>query len=131
MDHDLPDWAEWNHDPERPAWTVGIEEEVMLVDPGNWALAHRIDDLLPELSPTLAASVSAETHACTLELATGVHTGVREAAQELLALRNGAGGRARPPGPAGRRGRHAPVRARRGHRGVGRRPLSGAPRRAA
>ena len=92
MDRELPDWAEWNHDPERPAWTVGIEEEVMLVEPENWALAHRIDDLLPELSPTLAASVSAETHACTLELATGVHTGVREAAQELLALRNALAG---------------------------------------
>ena len=83
----LPDWAEWNHDPERPAWTVGIEEEVMLLEPRSWELAHRIDDLLPELSPTLAASVSAETHACAIELASDVHTGVRPAVNELLALR--------------------------------------------
>ena len=59
----------------------------MLLEPGSWALAHRIDDLLPELSPALAVSVSAETHACTLELASGVHAGVRKAVQELLALR--------------------------------------------
>ncbi len=59
----------------------------MLLEPGSWALAHRIDGLLPELSPALAVSVSAETHACTLELASGVHAGVRNAVQELLALR--------------------------------------------
>ena len=39
----------------------------------DWMLAHRIDDLLPMLSPELAAHVAAETHACTLELFTGVH----------------------------------------------------------
>jgi carboxylate-amine ligase len=87
MESRLPDWAEWSSDPARAAWTVGVEEEVMLVEPGTWALAHRIDDLLPELSPTLATSVSAETHACTLELASGVHSGVRNAVHELLALR--------------------------------------------
>jgi carboxylate-amine ligase len=83
----LPDWALWNSDPTRTAWTVGIEEEVMLLDPRTWGLAHRIDTLLPELSPRLAGSVSAETHACTLELATGVHAAVRDAAAELYSLR--------------------------------------------
>jgi carboxylate-amine ligase len=83
----LPEWARWNADPERPAWTVGIEEEVMLLDPEDWSLAHRIDDLLPELSPELAGHVAAETHACTLELATGIHTTVAEASAELFAVR--------------------------------------------
>jgi carboxylate-amine ligase len=87
MDLARLDWARWNAGAERPAWTVGIEEEVMLLDPASWALAHRIDDLLPELSPALAGNVSAETHACTLELATGVHVGVRTAVGELFALR--------------------------------------------
>ena len=83
----LPAWARWKADPARPAWTVGLEEEVMLLDPEDWTLAHRIDDLLPKLSPDLAEHVAAETHACTLELFTGVHRTVAEACAELLALR--------------------------------------------
>jgi carboxylate-amine ligase len=46
-----------------------------------------IDDLLPTLSPQLAASVAAETHAGTLELATGVHRTVGAAVLELASLR--------------------------------------------
>jgi glutamate---cysteine ligase / carboxylate-amine ligase len=84
---ELPAWARWDADPERPAWTIGLEEEVMLLDPGDWMLAHRIDDLLPKLSPGLAAHVAAETHACTLELFTGVHPTVAGACAELLGLR--------------------------------------------
>jgi glutamate---cysteine ligase / carboxylate-amine ligase len=83
----VPAWAEWQADRARPAWTVGIEEEVMLLDPESWALAHRLDDLLPLLSTALTEKVSAETHACTLELAGGVHTGIRMAVRELFALR--------------------------------------------
>jgi glutamate---cysteine ligase / carboxylate-amine ligase len=87
MSQTLPDWAIWNFEPGRAAWTVGIEEEVMLLDPVSWTLAQSIDSLLPELSPQLAGNVSAETHACTLELATGVHSTVRSAAAELYSLR--------------------------------------------
>jgi glutamate---cysteine ligase / carboxylate-amine ligase len=83
----VPAWADWQADDARPAWTVGIEEEVMLLDPESWALAHRLDDLLPLLSTGLTEKVSAETHACTLELAGGIHTGIRTVVRELLALR--------------------------------------------
>jgi glutamate---cysteine ligase / carboxylate-amine ligase len=83
----LPAWARWTVDPDRPAWTVGIEEEVMLLDPEDWSLAHRIDDLLPELSPDLTGHVAAETHACTLELATGIHATVGQATAELFSVR--------------------------------------------
>jgi carboxylate-amine ligase len=83
----LPKWAHWNADPLRPAWTVGIEEEVMLLDPETWRLAHRIEQVLPELSPDLSGHVGAETHACTLELATGIHQTVGAACAELLAMR--------------------------------------------
>jgi glutamate---cysteine ligase / carboxylate-amine ligase len=97
-DRPLPEWAQWNADPERPAWTVGLEEEVMLLDPDDWTLAHRIDDLLPKLSPGLAEHVAAETHACTLELYTGVHETVAEACAELLALRRELDEQLRPLG---------------------------------
>jgi glutamate---cysteine ligase / carboxylate-amine ligase len=83
----LPDWADWNAAQGREAWTVGIEEEAMLLDPDSWALAYRVDDLLPALSPVLRRKLSAETHSCTLELAGGIHTGVRTAATELRSLR--------------------------------------------
>jgi carboxylate-amine ligase len=82
-----PEWARWDADPSRPAWTVGIEEEIMLVDPERWALAYRLDDVLPVLSDGLTVNMSAETHACTLELAGGVHTRVRAAVAELATLR--------------------------------------------
>jgi glutamate---cysteine ligase / carboxylate-amine ligase len=83
----LPEWARWNADPLRPAWTVGIEEEVMLLDPETLRLAHRIEHVLPELSPDLSDHVGAETHACTLELATGIHETVGAACAELLEMR--------------------------------------------
>jgi glutamate---cysteine ligase / carboxylate-amine ligase len=96
----LPDWAIWRADPARPAWTVGIEEEVMLLDPRDWRLAHVMDELLPELSPGLAEKVSAETHACTLELETGVHATVAGAVSELSALRTSLAEELRPLGLA-------------------------------
>jgi carboxylate-amine ligase len=81
-----PEWAQWHVGRSSP-WTLGIEEEVMLLDPTTWSLAYVIDDLLPTLSPELAASVAAETHAGTLELATGVHETVADAVLELAGLR--------------------------------------------
>ena len=43
-------WAEWNT--EVPPYGVGVEEEVMLVDPERrWGLAQRIGDVLHELPP--------------------------------------------------------------------------------
>lgn len=59
----------------------------MLLDPDGWGLAYRLDDVLPVLSAALSANISSETHACTLELAGGVHGGVRAAVGELAALR--------------------------------------------
>lgn len=82
-----PDWAQWAAPPEARPWTLGVEEEVMLLRAPSLRLAHVIDDVLPVLSPSLAASVAAETHAGTLELATGVHESVREAILELTGLR--------------------------------------------
>jgi carboxylate-amine ligase len=47
----LPAWADWNPAAAEAPWTVGVEEEVMLLDPHDWSLASRIDDVLPALSP--------------------------------------------------------------------------------
>jgi len=79
-------WAEWNTTT-RP-YTVGLEEEVMLLDPRRrWALAQRIDDVLETLPDELAGHVSAETHQAAIELTTDPHASVAAAAGQLRRLR--------------------------------------------
>ncbi|MEA2248085.1 MAG: glutamate---cysteine ligase / carboxylate-amine ligase [Solirubrobacteraceae bacterium] len=78
------EWATWQRS---TPYTVGIEEEVMLLDTRDWSLAQRSDDLLPQLSPDLAAHVSAETHQGAIEVATDPHLTVGEAIRQLAGLR--------------------------------------------
>jgi carboxylate-amine ligase len=77
-------WARWA--PTAP-FTLGVEEEVMLLDPWTWALAQAIDEVLPRLPGSVARRVTAETHAAAAELATGVHRSVAGAVAELRQLR--------------------------------------------
>ena len=81
----LPDWARWRAG-EHPL-TIGIEEEIMLLDPISWSLAQAIDEVLPRLAPQFAEQVHPETHAAAAELATGIHRTVGSAVAELLTLR--------------------------------------------
>src|ERR1700710_256698 len=62
------EWSAWQ--PSAP-YTVGLEEEVMLLDPVDWTLAQRSDEILPQLPPELAEHVSAEAHHAAVEFATG------------------------------------------------------------
>ena len=80
----LPDWAEWKPGGE---YTLGVEEEYMLLNPHDWSLAQQMDRVLPELSEELSARVTQETHRSALELSTGVHADVPAVAEELLGLR--------------------------------------------
>ena len=82
-----PTWADWSGSHELGLYTLGVEEEAMLLDPRTWALAHRIDDLLPRLSTDVQDRVTAETHGSAFEVQTGVSRTVSEAIDELLALR--------------------------------------------
>jgi carboxylate-amine ligase len=83
------EWAAWQPS---PAYTVGLEEELMLLDARDYGLAQRSDDVLPRLPAQLAAHVSAETHQAALELATRPHATVAEAVAELRELRDWLGG---------------------------------------
>ena len=85
----LPAWAEWSQAGASSPWTIGLEEEVMLLDPGDWSLASRIDDVLPALSRTVADHAAAETHGSALELFTGPRATAAAAAAELARLRAG------------------------------------------
>jgi glutamate---cysteine ligase / carboxylate-amine ligase len=77
-------WADWQ--PSAP-YTIGLEEEVMLLDPADWSLAQRSDDVLPHLPQALAEHVSAETHQGALELSTDPHRTVGEAIEQIAQLR--------------------------------------------
>jgi carboxylate-amine ligase len=77
-------WAAWQ--PSTP-YTVGLEEEVMLLDPATWTLAQRADRVLVLLGDDLAGHCSAETHEAALELHTSPHATVGGAIAELSRLR--------------------------------------------
>jgi carboxylate-amine ligase len=80
----LPEWAAWS---EGPAYTLGAEEEVMLLNPHDWSLAQQVDRVLPRLSAELADHVTPETHRSALELTTGVHEQAGGIADDLLNMR--------------------------------------------
>lgn len=82
-----PTWSEWAGSHELGPYTLGVEEEAMLLDPRTWALAHRIDDLLPRLSADTQNHVSAETHGSAFEVQTNVRRTVGEAIDDLLQFR--------------------------------------------
>jgi carboxylate-amine ligase len=82
----LPQWARWNGGLHR--YTLGAEEEVMLLRPGDWSLAEISDTVLAGLPNDLSEHVAPETHAGVLELVTGVHTDVRGVVAELNRLRD-------------------------------------------
>lgn len=83
----LPAWAAWAEPHELGPYTVGIEEEVMLLDQHSWALAHRIDSVLPRLPHGRDGSFTAETHGSALEIQTGVHATIAGSVEELGMLR--------------------------------------------
>ena len=80
----LPEWAAWS---EGAAYTLGAEEEVMLLNPHDWSLAQQVDRVMPQLSRELSEHVTTETHRSALELTTGVHHAAAGIASDLLNLR--------------------------------------------
>ncbi|MGZ4231397.1 MAG: carboxylate-amine ligase [Solirubrobacteraceae bacterium] len=80
----LPDWAQWHRS---APYTVGIEEEVMLLDPHSWDLAHRGEAVLDRLPEPLVGHATPETHEAAIELATAPHGSVEACVREAAALR--------------------------------------------
>jgi glutamate---cysteine ligase / carboxylate-amine ligase len=84
----IPAWAAWGANPSSDELTIGIEEEFMLLDPEDWSLSFRSDDVAAELPADLRDRVTLETHAAVMEIATGVHRRVVDAVTELAELRD-------------------------------------------
>jgi carboxylate-amine ligase len=83
----LSTWSAWKGCSREAQYTLGIEEEAMLLEPDGWQLAHDSDRVLEALPPEVVEHATTETHRSALELATGVHETVGSAAQEMLSLR--------------------------------------------
>jgi carboxylate-amine ligase len=81
----LPAWARWKRG---EPWTVGLEEEVMLLEPDG-SPAWRSEDVLARLDDDLAQHARGETHGLALEIATDPHATVAAAAAQLRHLRAG------------------------------------------
>jgi glutamate---cysteine ligase / carboxylate-amine ligase len=88
-------WWDWNGRPREAQYTVGIEEEAMLLDPTDWSLAHHSDQVLEAMPIEVVEHATLETHRSALELATGVHDGVGSAAAEMAHLRRALDGAVR------------------------------------
>jgi glutamate---cysteine ligase / carboxylate-amine ligase len=59
----------------------------MLLDPRDWSLAFRADEVIADLPPDLRGRVNPETHAAVIEIVTGVHHRVSDGVAELADLR--------------------------------------------
>jgi glutamate---cysteine ligase / carboxylate-amine ligase len=80
----LPDWAAWS--PSTP-YSIGIEEEAMILQPGDYSLARDTELASRGLFENLSGHAAAETHAAAIELATSPHTTIEEAGAEVVGLR--------------------------------------------
>jgi glutamate---cysteine ligase / carboxylate-amine ligase len=79
-----PAWAEWRS---AASYTLGVEEELMLIDPSDGSLFQSADAVLAGVSDALQGAAVTETHAAVLELRTNVHQNVGGAGAELASLR--------------------------------------------
>jgi glutamate---cysteine ligase / carboxylate-amine ligase len=81
-----PSWARWNSTISR-RYTLGVEEELVLLRPQDQSLGESSDWLLARLPPGLSEHASPETHAAVIELATDIHVNVAGVTAELSELR--------------------------------------------
>ncbi|RKQ93129.1 carboxylate-amine ligase [Solirubrobacter pauli] len=79
-------WANWKTT--AAPWTVGVEEEVMLLEVDG-SPAWRSEDVLRVMPDELSEHARGETHGLALELATNPHATVADATAELRTMRAG------------------------------------------
>ena len=78
-------WSDWR--PGAPAYTLGVEEELMVLGGQRLQLEPAGPRVAEALPPHLRAVVSVETHASALEVHTSIQERVGDAAAELAGLR--------------------------------------------
>ena len=75
-----------------PPFTIGVEEELMIVDPGGCGLAQEIERVLASVPPELEGQVKPELLQSVLEIATKPCADVAAAGRELVSLRRAVNG---------------------------------------
>ncbi|HEX2128325.1 MAG TPA: YbdK family carboxylate-amine ligase [Solirubrobacterales bacterium] len=70
-----------------PAFTVGVEEELMILDPDGWGLAQAIEPLVKQIPERYEGQVKPELMKSVLEIATSPHPDIAGAGRELVELR--------------------------------------------
>jgi carboxylate-amine ligase len=78
---------EEQHFGEGEPFTIGLEEELFLVDPEDGHLVNTGADVVEQLGEVRSGDIKNELHKSQIELITGVCTTVSEAVAELCALR--------------------------------------------
>ena len=71
-----------------PAFSLGIEEEYLLVDPATCALAPAPEAMMAACAERLKSQVSPEFKACQVEIGTRVCSSIGEAREDLKRLRS-------------------------------------------
>ena len=80
----VPDWARWT--PSEP-YSIGIEEELMILDPTDLSLSRDTELALRALFDQLSGHAGAETHEAAIELATSPHSTAEQAGEQVATLR--------------------------------------------
>ena len=83
----MSDPHEEHHFGDGEPFTLGLEEELFLVDPADGRLRNTGPDVIEQLGELPRGEISSELHRSQIELITGVCTTVSEAVDELCALR--------------------------------------------
>ncbi len=83
----MGDPHEEHHFGDGDPFTLGLEEELFLVDPDDGRLLNTGPDVIEQLGELPRGEISSELHRSQIELITGVCTTVSEAVDELCALR--------------------------------------------
>ncbi|MDQ3849551.1 MAG: YbdK family carboxylate-amine ligase [Actinomycetota bacterium] len=91
MTDDRRPWSHWATEHDAHPYTLGVEEEVLLLEPEGWELAQAIEEVLAAVPDRLGDRVGSETHSGAVELQTGVHENVDAAMEELGGLRRALG----------------------------------------
>ncbi len=83
----IPKWAEWPDEPIFSPYSIGIEEELMLID-ADGRLSFRGEEVVERFGASLGGPCSLETHSAVVEIETSPQPTVADAVADLGEVRS-------------------------------------------